>query len=156
MLRRSHIASRSPCSSFGCGQMQAKDLSTTQRRGSTTKPFGGNSFSQSTTTPSCNHCSAHAMSTLPSGQACGDARPAPHSIRAFSPPNPCPYLLPGSQSIHPQMFEAGKGRIRSPQQLFDPVPVHDLGAMDLCLEDETLTVSTSRWRLRPLIFLPPS
>ena len=38
------------------------------------------------------------------------------------------------------MFEAGKGRIRSPQQLFDPVPVHDLGAMDLCLEDETLSV----------------
>jgi hypothetical protein len=38
------------------------------------------------------------------------------------------------------MFEAGKVRIRSPQQPIDPIPVHDLCAMDLRLEDETLSV----------------
>ena len=43
-------------------QIQAKERSTTQRRGNTTKPFGGISRSQSTTVPSFSHCSAHAMS----------------------------------------------------------------------------------------------
>src|SRR5215218_7035255 len=36
--------------------------STTQRRGRATNPRGGNSFSQSTATPSLAHCSAHAIS----------------------------------------------------------------------------------------------
>ena len=38
--------------------------STTHRLGNTWKPRGGNSFAQSTLTPSLCHCSAHALRTF--------------------------------------------------------------------------------------------
>src|SRR5215213_9904249 len=43
--------------------IQENVRSTTHRRGRAWKPLGGNSFSQSTSTPSSLHCSAHDLRT---------------------------------------------------------------------------------------------
>jgi len=46
--------------------------------------------------------------------------------------------------------------VRSPQKRLDPFVIHDLGAMDLDLENEALGVHEQMTLRMPLTFLAPS
>src|SRR5215211_965258 len=65
-------------------------------------------------------------------------------------------LLSAVAGIHPQMAEARKSRICPMQQRLDPFVIHHLGAVWTLALSTKPSVSTRRWRLRPLTFLPPS
>src|SRR5215208_1742826 len=94
--------------------IQENVRSTTHLRGSTWKPFGGNSFSQSTSTPSFFHCSAHNFRTS-SGAG----------LRARST----------RSSVHPQMRKARAQLTNALQERFDPLLVQNFRAMNLGFED---------------------
>src|SRR5215208_4846920 len=72
---------------------QAIVLSTTHRLGSTRKPSGGSSFSQSTATPSLAHSLAHAINTSFAAGFLGRSRRStlhPRVLRTQSAPLPSP------------------------------------------------------------------
>src|SRR5215210_2839481 len=64
--------------------VQEKVSSTTHRFGSTWKPLGGKSFSQSTFTPSLSHCSAHDFRTSLGAGFLGRSTRSTLHPRAFS------------------------------------------------------------------------
>jgi hypothetical protein len=68
----------------------------------------------------------------------------------------CALILSAVAGIHPQVTEARKSPLCPIQQRLDPLVIHHLGAVDLCLESTKPSVSTRICRFLPLTFLPPS
>ena len=134
--------SRSLCSSSCSG----RSMAASHLLGNTRKPLGGNSFCQSTATPSSAHSFAHLIST---SSGSGLFRTL-HQIHAPSQGLFYPVralVLSAVAGVQPQMAQAGKLLLRPPQQRLDPLVIHDLGAVDLRLESTKPSVSTRMWRL---------
>jgi hypothetical protein len=65
-------------------------------------------------------------------------------------------ILSSIARVQPQMTQVRESLLCSMQQRLDPLVVHDLGAVDLRLEHETLGVYQDVALLRPFTFFPPS
>src|ERR687890_1026479 len=129
-----------------------KVRSTTHLLGNTLKPLGGSSCSQSMATPSLAHSLAHALITFFGaifGGCCttSTVQPKAPSIHSFALP-----LYPASNH---RCFK--RGNLSSVHRSSGSTPSR---SMTLALWTLALStnpwVSTSKWRLRPLTFLPPS
>src|SRR5215213_2145458 len=141
--------------------IQENVRSTTHRRGRTWKPLAGNSFSQSTSTPSCLHCPAHDFRTseLLLEQACVDVQRGLQSTPRPSLPSLCPSPHPCNQRLTTGVRGAGttpwNNSLAPSSSSLIPSWSTTFATCTFAFSTRP-SVSTSKCRFRPFTFFPPS
>src|SRR5215210_3831800 len=130
----------------------AKVRSTTHLRGNTRKPRGGMSLCQSIFLPSLAHSSAHLFATFSGVGFRGRRTTFTLKLKASSAHR---FPVPSYPASNQRCFRRETSARADSSNSFKPSWSGTLALCTLALRTNP-SVSTSRWRLRPRTFLPPS